>query len=120
MREAKRGPFRYQNDDLPRSLDRIGYVLAIRRGETHADAEIRQVGMGIVAPVEFGNWLGIALAGLRPYQNAFLKVRLEQALERNEKSRAIVAMPVGIAARHNLGVIDLHFHLRVARKRSVK
>jgi len=76
--------------------------------------------MWIVAAVEFGNGLGIALTGLRLDQNAFLKMRLEQPLQCHEKRRAIVTMPIGIATRHNLRVIDLHFHLRVAWQRAVK
>jgi len=76
--------------------------------------------MWIVPPVEFGNRLGIALTSLRLYQNPFLKMRLEQPLQRHEKRRAIMTVPIGIATGHNLRVIDLHFHLRVAWQRAVK
>ena len=91
-------------------------MLAVGRGEAQADAQIGQVGMRIMPAVEFGDRLGIAFAGLGLDQHAFLEMRLELALQRHEKRRAVVAMPIGEAARHDLGVVDLHLDLRVARQ----
>src|SRR5215467_8831992 len=107
--------FEPRNDDsLPRPLNRICHVLAVRRGEAHTDAKVRQLRMRIMPPVEFCYWFRIALTRFRPHQDAFLKMSLEQALERHEKRCTIVTMPIGVAAWHNLRVVDLHFHLGIA------
>jgi len=70
--------------------------------------------------MEFGDRFGIAFAGLGLDQHAFLKVGLEQPLQRHEERRAVVAMPVGIAARHDLGIVDLHFNFGIARQRRIE
>src|ERR1700674_4769750 len=107
-------------ETLPRPLDRIGHMLAVGRGEAQTDTQIGQVGVRIVPAVELRDRLGIALAGLGLDQHAFLEVRLEQSLQRHEKRRAVVAMPVGVTARHDLGVVDLHLYLWIARQRGVE
>jgi len=71
--------------------------------------------MRVVPAVEFGDRLGIAFAGLCLDQDALLKMRFKKALQRYKKSRAIVTVPVCIAARHNLSVVYLNLHLRIAR-----
>ena len=80
-------------------------MFTVRGGEAHADAEIRQVRMGVMPTVEFSYRLGITLASVRLDQHAFLKVSLEDALQRHEKRRAIVTVPICVASRHNLGVV---------------
>src|SRR5512136_2407247 len=104
----------------PRPFDRVGHMLTVWRSKAHADAEIREFWMWVMPAVEFGNRLGIALAGLRLDQNAFLKMRLEQALECHEKRRAVMAMPICVASWHNLSIVNLHLHLRIARQRAIK
>src|SRR4249920_895158 len=47
-------------------------------------------------------------------------MRLEETLQRHEKRRAIVTVPIGVASWHNLGIIDLYLHLRIPRQRTVK
>src|SRR5262249_31464189 len=111
---------KFKNDDLPRALNRIGHVLAVRRGEAHTNAEVRQLRMRVMPPVEFGNGLGITLTRLGLHQYALLEMRLEQALEGHEKRRAVVTMPIGVSPRHYFRVVDLYFHLRVARERTIK
>src|SRR5262249_44817159 len=44
---------------------------------------------------------------------------LEKALQGDEKRRAVMTMPVRIAW-HNFRVVDLHLHLRITGKRTVK
>src|SRR6185437_6574693 len=45
---------------------------------------------------------------------------LELALQRDEECRAVVAMSVGEAARHDLRVINLHLDLRITWQRGIK
>jgi len=71
--------------------------------------------MRVMPTVEFGCRLGIALASFRSDQHAFLKMGLEDALQRNEKRCAIVTMPICVASRHDLGVLYLHLYLRIPR-----
>ena len=94
-------------------------MFAIRRGEAQADAQIGQIGMRVMPTVKFGDRFGIAFSGFGPDQNAFLEMCLELALQRDEERSAIVTMPIGEAARHDLGVVDLNLHLRVARQRGI-
>ena len=97
---------------LPRFLH-IGDVLAVGRGQADTDAQVRQFQMRIVPAMHLGDRLGINIAGLGLDQHAFLKVRFENALQRNEEGRAVVAMPVGVAAGNDLGVVDLYLDLRI-------
>src|SRR6188768_3353979 len=76
--------------------------------------------MRIVPTMKFGDRLEITFASFRLHQNALLEMRFEQSLQRYEKCRAVVAMPVGESAGHDFGIIDLHFYLRVARQRGIK
>ena len=76
--------------------------------------------MRIMSAVKFSYGLGIAFAGLRLDQYAFLEMRFEEALQSYEKCCAIMAMPVGIAARHNLSIVYLYLHLRIARQRAIE
>src|SRR5581483_1454327 len=76
--------------------------------------------MRIVSAVKFRNRLGIAVAGFRLHQNTFLKMGLEETLECDEKRGAVVTVPVGVSVRHNFGIINLDFHLRIAGKGCVK
>ena len=76
--------------------------------------------MRVVPTMKFGDRLGITFAGFRLHQNAFLEMRFERSLQRYEKCRAVVAMPVGVSAGYDFGIINLHFYLRVARQRRIK
>src|SRR5690242_14590570 len=95
-------------------------MLAVRCRKAHPDTEIGQFGMRVMPAVEFGYRFGIALAGLRLYQHAFLKMRFEQTLQRHKKSCAVMTVPIGIAAWHDLGIVDLHLDLGIARQRTVE
>jgi hypothetical protein len=77
---------------LPGPFHGIGHVLTVGGGKADTDAQIRQIGMRVVPAVKFGNRLGIALAGFRFHQHAFLKMRLEDALQCDEEGGAIVAV----------------------------
>jgi hypothetical protein len=79
---------------LPGPFYGIGHVLAVGGGKADTDTQIRQFWMRVVPAVKFGNRLGIALAGLRFHQHAFLKMRLEDALQGDKEGGAIVAVPV--------------------------
>src|SRR5258705_3724115 len=92
---------------LPRPLDRIRHMLAVRRRQTDANAEIGQFGMRIVPAMEFRDRLGIDLAG-RGLHDAVLEMSLELALQCDEERRAVVDMPICKAARHDLRAVDLH------------
>jgi hypothetical protein len=70
-----------------------------------------------MAAMESGDRFGIKFTGLGVDQYAFLEMRLELTLQRDEERRAVMVMPVGEAARHDLGIVDLHFHLRITRQR---
>src|SRR5262249_21294641 len=119
--EDARTDFRSTGHSLsPRPFQRIGHVLAVRRGEAHSDTEIGQIGVRIMPAVELGNWLGVALAGFRLHQYAFLEVGLEKTLQGDEKRRAVMTMPVRIASRHNFRVVDLYLHLGITGKRALK
>ena len=72
--------------------------------------------MRIVPAMKFGDWLGITFTSFGLHQNALLEMRFEQSLQRYKKCRAIVAMPVGVSARDDFGIVDLYFYLRVARQ----
>lgn len=76
--------------------------------------------MRVVPTMKFGDRLGITFAGFRPHQGALLEMCFEQSLQRYEKCRAVVAMPVGVTAGHDFGIVDLYFNLRVARQRRIK
>jgi len=76
--------------------------------------------MRIVPTMKIGDRLGITFASFRLHQNALLEMSLEQSLQRYEKCRAVVAMPVGISAGHDFGIVDLYFYLRVARQRRIE
>src|SRR4029450_6584683 len=95
-------------------------MLAVGRGKADTDAEIRQIQMRVVSAVKFGNRLGIALAGLRFHQHAFLKMSLEDSLPGDKEGGAIVAVPVCVASWHDLGIVNLHLDLGVSRQRAVK
>src|SRR5262249_33305090 len=119
--QNSRTDFRSTGHSLsPRPFQRIGHVLAIRRREAYSDTEIGQIGVRIMPAVELGNWLRVALASFRLHQYAFLEVRLEKTLQGDEKRRAVMTMPVRIASWHNFRVVDLHLHLRITGKRTVK
>ena len=76
--------------------------------------------MRIVPTMKFGDRLGITVASFRLHQNALLEMSFEQSLQRYEKCRAVVAMPVGVSAGHDFGIVDLYLYLRVARQRRIK
>src|SRR5436309_15836611 len=76
--------------------------------------------MRIVPAMELRDRLRIDIAGPGLHQYALFEMRLELALQRDEERRAVVTMPVGVAARHDLGVVDLHFDLRVPWDRGVE
>ena len=76
--------------------------------------------MRVVPTMKFGDWLGITFASFGPHQNTFLEMCFEQSLQRYEKCRAVVAMPVGVSTGHDFGIVDLYFYLRVARQRRIK
>src|SRR5262245_15572738 len=105
---------------LPGPFRGIGHVLAVGRGKADTDAQIWQIRMRVVTAVKFGNRLGIALAGLRLHQHAFLKMRLENALQGDKEGGAIVAVPVCVASWYDLGIVNLHLDLGVSRQRAVK
>src|SRR5262245_813126 len=98
----------------PRALDGIGDVFAVGRGEAQADAQVGQLGMRVMPAVKFGDRFGVAFPGLGLHQHALLEMRFELTLQRDEERRSVVAVPVGEAAGYDLGVVDLHLHLRVA------
>ena len=77
-------------------------------------------GMRVVSAMEFRDRLGIDVAGLGLHQHAILEMCFELPLQRDEKRRAVVAMPVGEATRHDLGIVDLHFDVRVLRDRRIE
>ena len=76
--------------------------------------------MRVMAAMESGDRFGITFTGLGLDQHALLEMRLEYSLQRDEEGGAVVAVPVGEAAGHDLGIVDLHLHLRVARQRGVQ
>ena len=76
--------------------------------------------MRIMPAMKFGDWLGIAFTSFRLYQHTLLKMRFEQALQCDEESRAVVAMPIGVPAGHDFRVVNLYFHLRIAGQRCIK
>src|SRR5262245_2822064 len=75
--------------------------------------------MGIVTAMELADRLGVHISSLGLHQNAFFELGLEDALQRDEERRAVVAMPVGVAARSDLGVVDLNLCLRVLRQECI-
>ena len=70
--------------------------------------------MRVVPTMKFGDRLGITFASFRLHQNSLLEMRFEQSLQRYEKCRAVVAMPVGVSAGHDLVIGDLYIYLLVA------
>ena len=90
-------------------------TVAIGRGETDPDAQVRDFGVGIVTAVELGDRLRIDVTGLGLDQNAFLEFRFEDALQGDEERRTVVTVPVRIGARRDLGVVDLDLDLRILR-----
>ena len=60
--------------------------------------------MRIVTAMKLGDRLRVHVAGLGLDQHAFLEVSLEDALQRDEEGRAIVAVPVGVSARRDFRV----------------
>ena len=105
---------------LPGPLNRIGYVVTIRRRKAKTDTQVGQFRVWIVPAMKLGDRLGVAFTSLRLYQHAFLEMRLEQALQGNKECRAVVAVPIGVSAGHNFRVVNLHFNLRVARQRRIE
>ena len=67
--------------------------------------------------VKFGDRFGIAFSGFGLDQHSLLEMCLELSLQRDEERGAIVTVPIGEAARYDLGIVDLNLHLRVARQR---
>src|ERR1700761_7828469 len=82
---------------LPRPLGDRRNVIQVRRGQAETDTSIIQLLMRVVAAMIFPNRFGVDVAGLCLDQRAFLEMRFEQALCRHEKSRAVVAVPIGVA-----------------------
>ena len=76
--------------------------------------------MRVMPPMKFGDRLGITFASFRLYQNALLEMRFEQTLQRHEKCRAVVTMPVSKSAGHDFGIVNLYFYLRIAWQRRIK
>ena len=72
--------------------------------------------MRIVAPVEFSDGLRIRVPGFRFYQHALLEVRLKDALQCDEEGCAVMAVPIGVPAGRNLGIVDLNFDFRIPGK----
>src|SRR6185312_11125858 len=103
----------------PRALDRIGHMFTVRRGKAQADAQIRQVGMRVMPAMKFGDRFGVAFSGFGLDQHTLLEMCFELALQRDEECSAIVTMPIGEAARHDLSIVDLNLYLRVARQRGI-
>src|SRR5436190_19356897 len=73
--------------------------------------------MRVVAAVELADRFRIHVTCCRAHQDAFLELRLEDALERDEERRAAMAVPVGVSARRDLRVVDLDFCCRIFRER---
>jgi len=64
--------------------------------------------------MKLSDWFGINVACLGVHQDALLELRLKNALQRDKEGSAVVAVPVRIATRSDLRIIDLDFDLRVA------
>src|SRR4029450_8020073 len=101
---------------LPRSFRNVGHVVTIWRGDADSDAQVRNRGMGIVTAIELADRLGGYVGGFGLHQNAFLELGLEDALQRDEEGGAVVAMPVGVPAWRDFGVVDLSLRLRILRQ----
>src|SRR5262245_1510617 len=105
---------------LPRSFGNVGHVVAIGRGDADSDTQVRNRGMGIVTAMELADRFGVHVASFGLHQNPFLKLGLEDALQRDEEGRAVVAMPVGVSSRRDFGVVDLNLRLRILRQRRIE
>ena len=76
-------------------------MLSIRGRHAEPNAKIGKVGMGIVAPMNPGDRLGIDVAGFGFRQDSFGKLRFEDTLQRHEERGAVMAVPVRVAAWHD-------------------
>src|ERR1700693_242480 len=98
-------------DASPR-LDDVGDVFAVRRSDANADAEEGKLRMRVMPAVKLRDRLRVHVSGFGFNQDAFLKMGLKDSLQHDKEGCAVVAVPVGVAARCDLGVIDLNFDLR--------
>ena len=72
-----------------------------------------------MAAVEFRDGFGIDVSCFRIDKRPLLKVSLEQTLCTNKKRRAIVAVPVRVAAWHDFSAKNQNLGLRVLWERGV-
>src|SRR5258706_7118270 len=96
-------------------LNDVGDVLAVRRRDANADAEKGKLRVRVVSAVKLRDRLRVHVSGFGFDQDSFLEMGLEDALQHDKEGRAVMAVPVGVAAGRDLGVIDLNLDLRVAR-----
>src|SRR5712691_3136442 len=111
--------FLSMNDASPR-LNDVGDVFAVRRSDANADGEEGKLRMRVMSAMKLRDRFRVHVSGFGFDQDSFLEMRLEDSLQHDEEGRAVVAVPVGVAAERDLGVIDLDFDLRVARYRGKK
>src|SRR6516162_6804114 len=97
---------------LPRTND-IGYMLPIGRGKAESDAQVRNLGMWVMATVESCDRFAVNVASAGSHENSLLELGFEYSLQCNKKCRSVVAVPVGVTAWSNFGVIYLHLDLRI-------
>src|SRR5260221_1476287 len=97
-------------DASPR-LNDVGDVLAVRRSDANADAEEGKFRMRVMPAVKLRDRFRVHVSGHGFDQESFLEIGLEDALQHDEEGRAVMAVPVSVAARRNLGVIDLNLDL---------
>src|SRR6266508_867014 len=84
------------------------------------DAEERQLGMRVVPAVKLADRLRVHVARLGLHEHAFImKIRFEDPLQRDEERRPVVAMPVRVAKRRDLAVVNQHLGLWILRQVSV-
>ena len=76
--------------------------------------------MRIVPAVHSTDRLRTYIAGFRSNENPFLKMGLKYALQREEERRAIVAMKIRPALRHNFRRVDLDPCFGIFRDRRVQ
>jgi hypothetical protein len=94
-------------------LDHICNVFPVGRRQAETDTQVRNLRMRIMAPMELGDGLRVYVASLRFNQRAFLEVRFKNALQGDKEGGSIMAVPVGVAARCDLSVVDLNLDLRI-------
>src|SRR5689334_18000613 len=92
-------------------------MILIGRRNRHSDTQIRELRMRIMPAMDLSDWLGVHVTPLGSNDRAVLEVRFEDALQGDKEGRAVVFMAAGVAARRDLGVVNLDLGGGILRQR---